>query len=456
MAAPYDPEAPWDPVAWKQEWEAANAPLSSAAAGTGQNTGLLSDYGTDIKRGLLQLPGAATGLADILVQGALGVPRAALEGASALTGDDTYRQASQALNQPWSSKSAEALGEVTGFEPGKWADQAQQEYSPERQAAKAEVEQAWKEGGAGNIAGAYLSNPLHTIGGLVAESLPMTVAGGFLGRGIAALAQTPRVLAAAPTLSKYLSPVAAGGKGFAFGAGEGAVAAGMHMEQATEQGAPADITALTGLGVLGTTGALGVLGGKIANKVGIGDIEQAMAGAARGEAATTGLAGRLAEAAMQPTWAGRGTRVGFGALSEGLLEEAPQSAFEQVWQNVATGQDLATDLTRSAIEGALAGAGMGGAFNALSPGQAVVPNQPPPASAGPAATPPAATPAAPPPIDLTAPPQPPQRYAPMKAKMVAVKKSPAKGKPPAKGQPPMFEKGKMPMFKKGGKVKAPC
>lgn len=366
---PYDPEAPWDPVAWKQEWEAANAPLSSAATATGQNAGLLSDYGTDIKRGLLQLPGAATGLADILVQGALGAPRAVLEGASALTGDDTYHQWSQAANQPWVSRGAEALGDVTGFDFGKRAERAQQEYSPERQAAKAEVEQAWKEGGAGNIAGAYLSNPLHTIGGLVAESLPATVAGGFLGRGIAALAQAPRVLAAAPTLSKYLSPVAAGGKGFAFGAGEGAVAAGMHMEQATEQGAPADITALTGLGVLGTTGALGVLGGKIANKMGIGDIEQAMAGAARGEAATTGLAGKLAEAAMQPTWAGRGTRVGFGALSEGLLEEAPQSAMEQVWQNVATGQDLTTDLTRSTVEGALAGAGMGGGYNAFTSGR---------------------------------------------------------------------------------------
>jgi uncharacterized membrane protein len=173
---PYDPLEPLDSEKWAR---VINSPPAIPPS-EGQNQGLLSDYGTDIKLGLLQLPGAATGLADILVQGALGAPRAVLEGASALTGDDTYHQWSQAANQPWVSKGAEALGEFTGVEPGKWADQARQEYSPERQAAKAEVDQAWEEGGAGNIAGAYLSNPAHTIGGLVAESLPATVAGGFV------------------------------------------------------------------------------------------------------------------------------------------------------------------------------------------------------------------------------------------------------------------------------------
>ena len=90
----YDPLEPYDPAAWARELDAPAAQPRSAD----QNTGLLSDYGTDIKRGLLQLPGAATGLADMLVQGALGAPRAALEGASALTGDNTYHQWSKLFN----------------------------------------------------------------------------------------------------------------------------------------------------------------------------------------------------------------------------------------------------------------------------------------------------------------------------------------------------------------------
>ena len=71
-----------------------------------QNKGLVSDIVTGVKRGVEQMPGMVTGLADI-----------AAAPISEITG----------VNRPF-SRGADYLGEKTGFQPGKWADQAQAEY----------------------------------------------------------------------------------------------------------------------------------------------------------------------------------------------------------------------------------------------------------------------------------------------------------------------------------------
>jgi hypothetical protein len=65
-----------------------------------QNTGIAGDIGTAIKRGVLQIPGMATGLADI-----------AAAPVSIATG----------INRPV-SRAADWIGEQTGFRPGKWAE----------------------------------------------------------------------------------------------------------------------------------------------------------------------------------------------------------------------------------------------------------------------------------------------------------------------------------------------
>ena len=108
-----------------------------------QNSSTLGDLGTDLKRGVQKLPSVATGLVDVA--------------AGALT------------NRRFADDAADKAGELTGFQPSKWADEAREEYSPERQAAEAEINDAWKDGTATDVAGAYITNPA-VIAGRVAES----------------------------------------------------------------------------------------------------------------------------------------------------------------------------------------------------------------------------------------------------------------------------------------------
>ena len=73
------------------------------------------------------------------------------------------------------------------------------------------------------------------------------------------------------------------------------------------------------------TGLLGFMGGKLANRLGIGDIDTIMAGGKaiatkEGEDKVKNVLRRAAEA----------------ALAEGAFEELPQSAQEQMAQNIAT------------------------------------------------------------------------------------------------------------------------
>ncbi len=113
-----------------------------------QNKGILGDIGTGLKRGVEQLPGTVTGLADI-----------AAAPVSAATG----------INRPF-SRGADWLGEKTGFQPGKWAEEAGQEYSPELQQSLRNVEEAK---GFFPTLGAIAQNP-RVAANLVAESLPST------------------------------------------------------------------------------------------------------------------------------------------------------------------------------------------------------------------------------------------------------------------------------------------
>ena len=72
-----------------------------------QNSGILGDTVTDVKRGFEQLPGALTGLADIV-------------------NPLTYTN-----NRRYFDEGADWIGKKTGFQPGKWQEAATKEYSPE-------------------------------------------------------------------------------------------------------------------------------------------------------------------------------------------------------------------------------------------------------------------------------------------------------------------------------------
>jgi hypothetical protein len=282
-----------------------------------QNTSLLGDLGTDLKRGVQKLPGIATGLADIPV--------------AALT------------NKRFVDETADKVGELTGFQPSQWAEEARDEYSSERQAGTAEIDQAWEEGSVMDVAGAYASNP-GNVAGLVAESVPQMLAGGVLGRGTLAAGRAAGVVGAPTTAAQAATQSAIAG-----GVGEGAVIAGGTMDQIDDSVDPRRAAAAAaGAGVAGA--ALGVLGAKAAQRLGVLDAESAIAGGA----------GQVAGEAP-----GLARRVAGGALTEGVLEELPQSAAETVIQNWAEEKDLTEGLARAAVEGTLAGSAIGAGVNVL-------------------------------------------------------------------------------------------
>lgn len=281
---------------------------------------VLGDGGISLLKGAIAVPEAAVGLADIATGGAAG-------------------------------KAAEGLG----FRP-KQAKQILDSYlTPEQQAANRAVQQA---DGFGETIGAMVENP-STIAHTVAESLPLMGAGGVVGRGITALA--PKV-----------APWAAGA------VGEGAVGAGAAaegMRQQTEDGllTPEQQAAALGSG-LGTA-ALGAAGGRLAQKLGITDVDTALAGGSA-QQSTKGLASRVAG----------------GAVVEGALQEMPQSMQEQAWQNYGLGKPLDEGVGAAGAMGLVTGGLIGAGAGALSgpaaqPGQDLVQPEPSPENPAPAPVP---------------------------------------------------------------------
>ena len=190
--------------------------------------------------------------------------------------------------------------------------------------------------GLGGKVGYALKNP-SLITNTVVESLPSMFAGGVIGRGLGAAA-------------KGLSPVAAGALG------EGAVGAGLAAEQIRQQtddglltGKQAGLAAATGA----TTAGFGYAGGRLAKKLGIGDIDTIVAGGGRTATPGSEIVGSNAVSK------GIARRAAEGALTEGLLEELPQSVSETILQNEALGRPLNEGVTDAAALGLLSGAAMG-------------------------------------------------------------------------------------------------
>ena len=282
-----------------------------------QNSGILGDTVTDVKRGFEQLPGALTGLADIV-------------------NPLTYTN-----NRRYFDEGADWIGKKTGFQPGKWQEEAAKEYSPERQASDEAVNKAWEQGGIGNIAETYLTRP-RSIAGIVGQALPATAGGGFIARGamkgIAALsgADMLALRTAAAAGDKAALTAINRMATTAGGIGEGAITAGMSMDQVSRDVDPsrAALTSATS-GVL--TGAIGNYSGRLANKLGLPDLETVMAGGG------TGVGG-------MPWY----KRIPSSVVQESLLQEFPQSAQEQIMQNIAEKKPWDEGVARASIEGALA------------------------------------------------------------------------------------------------------
>ena len=226
-----------------------------------------------------------------------------------------------------------------GFDPEAWGKKINEAHSDDYKQAQQDFHNAKGLWGKTKVA---VSNPFDIVANTVAESAPAMVGGGVLGAGLKS--------AAARTAGKALIGDAA-----AAAIGEGAIAGLQNAAQIQQEtgGLTAD-QSLAALGSGALTGAFGMAGGRLANKLGIGDADTALVGAlsrnggqAVGNAGRQGLLGAAAK----------------GALSEGVFEELPQSLQEQVIQNLATGKDWKEGLDEAAILGVLSGGVMGAGFN---------------------------------------------------------------------------------------------
>ncbi|HEJ4702260.1 PLxRFG domain-containing protein [Pseudomonas aeruginosa] len=268
------------------------------------------DLGLSVAKGVIGVPEAAVGLADIPTEGRVG-------------------------------KFLENQDGMLGFRPREAKDFLNDLHTDQYKQQQQDFQDA---DGVVDKTLHAVQNP-STVVNTVAESLPSMLAGGAVGRGVRALAPA-------------LAPVAAGA------AGEGAVMAGQQAEQIrqeTDDGllTPAQSGAAVATGGSGSLFALA--GGSLAKKLGIGDADTLLAGGANPGQLVSELASMPAKSIPR--------KVIEGAISEGFLEELPQSASEQVLQNLALGRDWASGLDEAMVMGTLAGMAMGGPAAVLHGGQ---------------------------------------------------------------------------------------
>ena len=176
---------------------------------------------------------------------------------------------------------------------------------------------------------ASLENP-STIATAIGESVPQMLGGAAVGRGL---------VAAAPKVAPYLAGAI----------GEGVLGAGSAAEQIRATTKDKLLTGKQSAAAVGSgvgTALLGAAGGRVANKLGFDDIETMLvAGSSRGGSVKS---------------VGDFTKRALGSgLSEGFLEEMPQSAQEKVWSNYATDRPLMEGVEEAAAQGLTTGFAMG-------------------------------------------------------------------------------------------------
>ena len=226
---------------------------------------------------------------------------------------------------PTGGRVGKAIEEFTPIQFRETQDAMSGLFSPQQKEAQRRVSEA---GGFVPTVTEAVKNP-STIVSSVLQSVPSMIGGGGIGRGLLRLA--PK-----------LAPVVAAG------IGEGAVTAGQIAETIREQApsgvlTPKQSALVAGAGVM--TGIIGVLGGKLAARLGIQDVDVLAAGARTTPEAKGNVVKRVIE----------------GAVQEGAFEELPQSIQEQILQNEAQGKPWNEGLSENAVMGLMAGGVMGGA-----------------------------------------------------------------------------------------------
>jgi hypothetical protein len=264
----------------------------------------IKDIGVSALQGVLGAKEAITGIADIPTMGMAGKGIAAAE--KALFGGTSQegREKLQELKSAEAQQEEKEIAETKGFLP---------------------------------TAQAYLQRP-GALAGMITESIPTMIGGAGIARGA--------VGSIAKLAGKKAAPLIAGA------VGEGAVTAGSIAESTRQQSESGLITPeQAGVATLGgaLTGGLGIFGGKVAQKLGVADIDTILAGGISGAEKKS-----ILKAAVQ------------GALVESTFEELPQSMQEQIMQNINLGRPPLEGVAEAGASGMLAGAVMGGTASALS------------------------------------------------------------------------------------------
>ncbi len=295
-----------------------------------QNSGWAGDTWTDLKRGALNIPGAAAALVELPY--------------TLATGDRPLTRAGD-----W-------VGEKTGLHPGKKAEGLRREYSTERQASDTEANAQWQERDWadqtleqwGNNAYSLATHPRSTSGH-VAESVPSIATGGLLGAAAKRIGEKAAVGLAEGTPGylervvgeKWVNPSAAG-------IGEGGVAAGDQLAEYDPDRPNQQRAAWAALGTGATTAIVGAGGARISGALGHNDIDVLMMGGGRA-------------ALREESGLGLKAKVGRGLSSMGLgaTEEVLQTGPEKVLSNYANDYSLGAGTGQAMAEAGMAGGVMG-------------------------------------------------------------------------------------------------
>lgn len=279
------------------------------------------------------LGGFARDAAAWAVKGAIAVPEAIVGLADIPTGGRV-------------GKALENEGGTFGFRPKQAREIVNEWHSDATKEAQRKFQEAE---GLGGKFQAAIENPSN-IAGAVIESLPAMGAGGVIGRG--ALAAT------------RLGQMGSKGAVVAGALGEGAVMAGSQAEgirQETDDGllTPGQAGAALATGAIGA--GLGYAGGKLANKLGVGNAETMLAQGTKGLAKQHADEAVAAAANPLMVQAAKGIprQVIEGALVEGVFEELPQSVTETIIQNLALDKPWSEGLDEAIVLGVLSGGAMG-------------------------------------------------------------------------------------------------
>jgi len=307
-----EPAAPMAPNV--MDAQAYKAALEKRNQETPERTisGTAVDAGITFLKGAIGLPEAFVGLADIPARGALG-----------------------------------KLLEQNGYKPKEASAILDTYLSEAQQAANRKLNEAEGQGFIGK-AKVAIQNP-STIATAIGEALPQMIGGAGIARGI---------LKATPAIG---SMSAATRGAIAGGLGEGILGAGSAAEDIRAQNANKLLTTEQSLAALGSgagTALFGVVGGRLAQKLGLDDVQTMLAtGSSLGPAKSVLDFSRRA--------------IGSG-ISEGVFQEMPQSGQEKMWMNYATDRPLMEGVPEAMGMGVVTGFAMG----ALGGGAGAVGKQP--------------------------------------------------------------------------------